>query len=181
MVETKSKILHAAIELLAKNPNTSIDEIAKHIGISRRTLHRHYDGRQDLVRSVLDHVVKDYLKQVEKLLRNPKYDEKQRLKIVFLNDIKNAKNYMLLGKIQETEIPNFLKNNPAYDNLHNLYQTFFKELIQKGLIKPSFSVLWIELFYSSIIQATIKRSDSGGADSRFIEMAWDSFWNGIKN
>lgn len=48
----RDQILSTAAELLTRRPSSSMDEIAKAAGISRATLHRHFAGREALVRAL---------------------------------------------------------------------------------------------------------------------------------
>ena len=48
----REELLSVAAELLTRRPTSSMDEIAKAAGISRATLHRHFAGRDALVRAL---------------------------------------------------------------------------------------------------------------------------------
>lgn len=46
---TRARILAAAVRLLAQNPRSTLGDIANAAGVSRSTLHRHFEGRSALV------------------------------------------------------------------------------------------------------------------------------------
>ncbi|MCQ4082708.1 TetR/AcrR family transcriptional regulator [Streptomyces sp. RB6PN25] len=48
----RDQVLREAAALLARRPTASMDEIARAAGISRATLHRHFPGRDALVRAL---------------------------------------------------------------------------------------------------------------------------------
>ncbi|WP_171172114.1 TetR/AcrR family transcriptional regulator [Streptomyces sp. I05A-00742] len=50
----RQHVLNAAAALLARKATASMDEIARAAGISRATLHRHFAGRDALVRALED-------------------------------------------------------------------------------------------------------------------------------
>ncbi|MFI9204440.1 TetR/AcrR family transcriptional regulator [Streptomyces sp. NPDC053048] len=50
----RERVLRAAAALLTRKSTASMDEIAKAAGISRATLHRHFAGRDALVRALED-------------------------------------------------------------------------------------------------------------------------------
>ncbi|MEU3961672.1 TetR/AcrR family transcriptional regulator [Streptomyces buecherae] len=52
MTVDKSQVLRTAATLLTRKATTSLDEIAKAAGISRATLHRHFAGRDALIRAL---------------------------------------------------------------------------------------------------------------------------------
>lgn len=51
----RDQVLRAAAGLLTRKPTASMDEIAKAAGIGRATLHRHFSGRDALVRALENH------------------------------------------------------------------------------------------------------------------------------
>ena len=125
MSVTRDKILHAAIDLLGVDINTSLDEIAKRVGISRRTLHRHYEGRRDLTASIMNHLVEEYLSSVEERLNHPNADKVEKLKRLFINDIRSAGRYLVFRDLREAEFPDFSKKNAKVIKLRKLYYSFF--------------------------------------------------------
>ncbi|WP_344535195.1 helix-turn-helix domain-containing protein [Streptomyces albiaxialis] len=48
----REELLSMAADLLTRRPTSSMDEIAKAAGISRATLHRHFAGRDALIRAL---------------------------------------------------------------------------------------------------------------------------------
>ncbi|MFE1953093.1 TetR/AcrR family transcriptional regulator [Streptomyces sp. NPDC059524] len=52
MAVDRSQTLHAAAALLTRKSTATMDEVAKAAGISRATLHRHFAGRDALVRAL---------------------------------------------------------------------------------------------------------------------------------
>ncbi|MEI5099591.1 TetR/AcrR family transcriptional regulator [Streptomyces sp. PmtG] len=50
----RDQVLHNAAALLTRKGSATMDEVAKAAGISRATLHRHFPGREALVRALED-------------------------------------------------------------------------------------------------------------------------------
>lgn len=180
MIKTKGRILQAAIKLWSKNAGASLEDIANEIGISRRTLHRHYKGREDLVLNVLNHLVDEYLKTVEEHLQHKDSSLVDRLKRLFYNDIRSADNYLVYSNLRKTDYPDFASQSNDVQRLHELYHSFFSELKQSDLIADYISIKWIEMFYSSVVEAAIKMLEGTGEVEDHMFIAWNSFWNGIK-
>ncbi|QHC22109.1 TetR/AcrR family transcriptional regulator [Streptomyces sp. GS7] len=55
MAVDREQVLKEAAALLTRRATTSMDEIARAAGISRATLHRHFAGRDALIRALEEH------------------------------------------------------------------------------------------------------------------------------
>lgn len=51
-IQSREAIRRAAAELLASDPSASLAQVAARAGVGRATLHRHFQGRAELVRAV---------------------------------------------------------------------------------------------------------------------------------
>ncbi|MEO1647650.1 MAG: TetR/AcrR family transcriptional regulator [Pseudomonadota bacterium] len=49
---TEQSVIEAGFNLLNENPKASLADIAAHAGVGRATLHRHFSGRDDLIRGM---------------------------------------------------------------------------------------------------------------------------------
>lgn len=54
MTNDREAMLRTAADFLGRRPNATQDEIAKALGMSRATLHRHFAGRAELVQALSD-------------------------------------------------------------------------------------------------------------------------------
>jgi AcrR family transcriptional regulator len=179
MIGTKNKILQSAIFIWGQDFTASLEDIANHLGISRRTLHRHFSGREDLVHSVYNVLLEAYLLSVKQIIKS-KSDGVETLKALFANDMENAERYLLFSHIQKLYFFNDAKEQEADEELRHIYISLFQQLINNNKIADGISIKWLELFYSSIIESVIKGIKSGLKKEDFMDMAWTSFWNGIK-
>ncbi|HSA50525.1 MAG TPA: helix-turn-helix domain-containing protein [Yinghuangia sp.] len=71
MTMDRERVLRDAAELLSRNANATQDEIARAAGISRATLHRHFAGRDALVRALEELAIR----QLEEALDRARTDE----------------------------------------------------------------------------------------------------------
>ena len=55
-MSTKERILEEALTLFAENgyDGTSVEEIAKHVGIKAPSLYKHYKGKEDILNALID-------------------------------------------------------------------------------------------------------------------------------
>lgn len=179
MVETKNKIVQSAIALWGKDISCSLDDIANNVGVSRRTLHRHFSGKEDLIISVFDFIIEEYLNEVQSIL-NSSLTTVEKLKSFLVFDIKSGKNYMFFCQLRKTKYQKLEKGNDAFQALHNLYLGLFKQLKEEGKIDNGLSLSWIEIFYLSIVESANKGIESGFEEEECMAMSWLTFWKGIK-
>ncbi|SHM11235.1 transcriptional regulator, TetR family [Streptomyces yunnanensis] len=61
----REHVLTEAAALLARRATTSMDEIARAAGISRATLHRHFAGRDALIRALEEHGIERFARAID--------------------------------------------------------------------------------------------------------------------
>ncbi len=179
MAETKSKILQSAIIIWGKNLTASLDDIASHINISRRTLHRHYSGRDDLMNSVFNYIIEEYLIQIKIIIQNAS-SHKNQLKAFLYYDIESGSKYLVFCQLRKTNYKEIESQNVNFQELYAIYQGLFKQLKDEKKIREKLSSQWLEIFYSTIVESALKSIDSGVNKKECLNMSWSSFWNGIK-
>ncbi|MCG8326154.1 MAG: TetR/AcrR family transcriptional regulator [Chitinophagales bacterium] len=179
MSETKRRILESAIKLWGKDFSTSLDEIATDAGTSRRSLHRHYDGRSDLLESVFKFIIGAYLKQIKEIINSP-IDSISKLKAFLHYDISNGSDYMVFCQLRKSEFEEMLNEDPDLSELYTIILELFETLKAESLIAEQLSTQWLELFYSSIVESSFKSIKNGVNQEECFQMAWHSLWNGIK-
>ncbi len=58
-MRNREAVIDAALELLARNPNASMQTIAERSGVGRTTVYRHFPTRVELVRALFERVVEE--------------------------------------------------------------------------------------------------------------------------
>lgn len=180
MKETKNQILQSAILVWGNNLAATLDDIASHSGISRRTLHRHYSGRDDLLDSVFNYIIDEYLLSLEQNIKNS-INDKELLKAFLWFDIKSSKKYLVFCQLRKAEFQHIEVENNNFKEMYAIYMNLFKKLQDHQKISKNLSLQWIESFYLSIVETSDKIIDSGVDINECFEMAWFSLWNGIKS
>lgn len=179
MSETKRKILKEAIRTWGMDIGTSLDEIATNADISRRTLHRHYKGREDLMISVFNFIIDEYLIEAHKIIQD-NLNQKDQLE-AFLNfDIASGSQYMMFCQLRKTSYKDIATQNAHFIELYAIYMNLFVDLKNKGEVRKGLSLQWLEIFYSTIVESAVRSIEVGLNKEECIAMAWSSFWNGIK-
>ncbi len=179
MSETKTKILQTAIKEWGKDITSSLDDIAKQSGVSRRTLHRHYKGKEDLMVSVFSYIIEAYLVQTKLIIKDTP-NLKERLK-KFLNfDIESGSTYMMFCQLRKTSYKEMATEDANLKELYSIYMGLFQQLKEENQIREELSSQWLEVFYSTIIESALRSIEMGMTKEDSLVMAWSSFWNGIK-
>ncbi|MFB7636274.1 TetR/AcrR family transcriptional regulator [Streptomyces sp. NPDC056149] len=65
MAVDRERVLTEAAALLTRRSTTSMDEIARAAGISRATLHRHFAGRDALIRALEEHGIEMFARAMD--------------------------------------------------------------------------------------------------------------------
>ncbi|GLY64259.1 TetR/AcrR family transcriptional regulator [Amycolatopsis taiwanensis] len=58
-------ILHAAVEILATQPNASVEDIATAAGVSRQTVYAHFKTREALINAVIDAITREAVAEMD--------------------------------------------------------------------------------------------------------------------
>lgn len=175
----KEKILLAAISLWSKDINTSLGDIANHLDISRRTVHRHYQTKELLVAQVMQYLLNNYIKSIDEQLHKVN-EPLNKLKKLFYNDVKQNENYLLFTQLRSLELENAKVDKQKVREIIGIYRKIFAQLISQNIVNDLISVSWLESLYSAIIEATIKSIQNGGLVEDTIFIAWQTFCHGIK-
>ena len=145
------EVLHAAAELLALKPASSLAEIASHAGIGKATLHRYFSSREDLMLALGYQA----LEMVSQAIQNAQLDQGSAIEA--------------LTRVSEALVPlgdklHFLLNEPTVDThpdfkaaenntLEPLYQ-----LVQRGQssgeLRSDLSPTWILYILNYALFAT---------------------------
>ncbi len=179
MNETKGKILQSAITVWGHNLNASLDDIASHIDISRRTLHRHYSGRDDLMNSVFNYIIELHLTQA-KVIKQAPSSLKNKLKSLLYYDIESGSKYLIFCQLRKTNFEEMKSENIVLQELYAIYMDLFQQLKDEKKIREELSLQWLEIFYSTVIESVLKSIDSNGNKEECLNMGWSSYWNAIK-
>ena len=179
MVETKDKILQSAITIWGSNFTASLDDIASNIGISRRTLHRHFQGRDDLVKSLFSYLIEIYLNSIKTVLKTENTIV-GKLQALLINDIKSTEKYLTFCQLYETHPEKFQFEQKKIEEINSIYSKLFKKLRNEKFLSNQLSLEWIEAFYFSVVNTAIKSIQAGIQMEQCSKMAWNSLWNGIK-
>src|SRR6201989_3381049 len=102
--DIKEKILKGAEELFMRYGvrSISMDDIARHLMVSKKTLYQHFEDKEDLVTQASETHIEKSRKQYEALTESPAnaIDELARISVCLRNDM-NGMNHSLLFDLQK--------------------------------------------------------------------------------
>ena len=139
MNETKDKILQSAIAIWGSNIIASLDDIASNVGISRRTLHRHFKGRDDLMKSLFSYLIEVYLISIEQAIHK-ETTTVDKLQALLINDIKSTEKYLTFCQLYETHPEKFQFEQKKIEEINIIYSKLFKKLKREKLLSNQLSL-----------------------------------------
>jgi AcrR family transcriptional regulator len=157
----KKRILETARLQFFRSGYTKVttDEIAAELGISKKTLYKHFPSKEKLLREVMEMTLVEFKSGVDGILLNERTD--------FVEKLKQLMNF-LGGQISKTFTRPFLndiqKNAPEIwkkveafreKNIHTTFANLIDEGIDKGLFRSDVDQRLLVLIYFNAIQHTI--------------------------
>lgn len=91
----KDEILEKALELFANQGyfGTSMDDIAKAVGIKKASLYSHFPGKESIFSAIFNNILEDYEKFIDDLVNGSKNAScRDRLTGIFEGYVKNCRN-----------------------------------------------------------------------------------------
>ena len=178
MSKTKNKILSAAIKVFSKSPAASMENIAESVNLNRRTLHRYFSSKSELIKEIIDYASFLCLQKTIEAIQSST-DPVEQLKTMFLSDIESGYQFRFLYhykdgyKGMESESSNFKQ-------MMKLFKDLLKTLQKNQNFNSELSIDWIESFYFSTIDAAINLIEDDELNMQKInEMAWTSYSKAI--
>ncbi|MCF0057040.1 TetR/AcrR family transcriptional regulator [Dyadobacter sp. CY356] len=182
MKNTRQKITDAAIEIFNEDLSAPLEIVAEKAEVTRRTLHRYFTDRQDLVlachaamqescRKAIDVVYTSFPEPLERF-ENMLYAAIDcGVKFSFLHRMHNNDHHNHTAKDE---------NCSKYDVTFNKFRMTIEELQRKNLITTELSVEWVEMLCTGIVTAAINSEKSGNvAKVNIKKFAWFSLSKGI--
>lgn len=158
--ETENKILEVAYQYFIKQgyKNTTMDEIAHELGMSKKTLYKYFPGKLELLAATFD-ILKTRLSiKVATLLDNKLIPYTVKLKSLLTtvaSDISTI-NPKILDELRD-HAPSIWEDLLAYirESGYLRFQKLIQEGIEKGYVLPYVNVSFIVFIYTSAIQNLI--------------------------
>ncbi|WP_263247141.1 TetR/AcrR family transcriptional regulator [Saccharopolyspora rosea] len=163
MTRDRDELLRSAAEFLGRRPNATQDEIAKAVGVSRATLHRHFAGRGELL-AALESLAVEQLREAldaAELDRGPAEEALHRL----VAACEPVSDYLALLYSQSQELdPD--RSLAAWEDIDDRIAALFRRGQQTGEFRPDLSALWLTDAFSSLVAGAAWVVRAGRAPAR---------------
>ncbi|AJT68289.1 TetR/AcrR family transcriptional regulator [Streptomyces chattanoogensis] len=148
MAVDREQVLTQAAALLARRATTSMDEIARAAGISRATLHRHFAGRDALIRALEQHGIEQFTQAMDaaRLDDGPACDALRRL-ITEAEQVAGVLAFLFT----ENQLFEGAEINAGWARLDARLHALFRRGQEEGEFRIDLSAAWLtEAFYGLI-------------------------------
>jgi AcrR family transcriptional regulator len=159
-IELKHRILQTSCELFFKNgiSRITLDDIAGKMGMSKKTLYKFFDGKDELVREVAQMQMDEMTNTCAILRKNTNIDFLDRFRAMLTNV---AEQFSKMGRPLFEDLA---KNNPHLwqwvsecreRNIEENFGGLLREGIEKGYFRSDINRDLLMMIYSSAIQGII--------------------------
>lgn len=168
---SRDAIIQAGFELLSGHPSASLNDIARKAGVGRATLHRHFAGREDLIRSLALQALQDMDEVVERALANAtSYTEAVWLTLKTLVPLGARYGFLLSEAASDPAI------EAEYERQAGAMSELVSEAVAEGGLDASIPVSWyVRSFDALLIAAWEAVNDQELTPDQATDLAWKTF------
>ncbi|MEQ3664308.1 TetR/AcrR family transcriptional regulator [Olleya sp.] len=178
MKKSKEHIIDIAIILLEKNIFASLDEIALESGISRRTLHRYFDGKEELIIQVFETLLNEYTEGFIDIIW-AEMNTVDTIKSLLKYDLKWYSRYTTIYNLYETHSDKYKFEEDLIKKIEQDYISIFTTFLSEYDCNPLLNSQWLEAYYTSILKLGGNQIKTGLDKETVFKTIWEIFWNGI--
>lgn len=179
IIKSTESILNAGLELLTKNKDTKLTDVAVAAGVGRATLYRLFKNKDDLVLAIASHCLDKYEVATQPIEQKAK-SALHAMELLFHYTMPLTLEFQFLSKLDY-----FLESNPAIDQINKQYKNEMVELIeeirQEIKIDNKIPNSWLfnlvdGLFYAGWVQQT----EEGCTANQAAELAYSCFEKSVR-
>jgi AcrR family transcriptional regulator len=178
MKKTKENIIQVAVLLLEEDKNCSLEQIATKAGVSRRTLHRYFDGKEELIIAVFETLADKYYKGVLEIIGVEK-PIVETVKSLLSYDLKMFSSHSTVYYLYENFKDKYKFEEEDIEKVEEEFLRVFSKLTEKGHCNQSVDNQWINAYFDSLIHLGNSQMKNGIEHSIVEKTIWQLFWNGI--
>lgn len=181
MINSRQKIITAAIALFNSSAAFNLEDAAIQAGVSRRTLHRHFSGKEELLQACKETAMAACNTAMIKAYDSSDYKLKK-LEAMLYAVIDSGSNSVFIKRYYQRSsyVESGGNDNFNGNDVKSKWFRIVEELQQNEIISRQLTIAWIFNFFGSVADAAILAVDNGDvARNDAGRFAWFSFSNGI--
>lgn len=181
MKDTKAKIIESAIPVLNRDETASIEQIAIAAGVARRTIHRYFKDRVNLIEHCKENMLAVCNEKMTSAFKSSA-DPVIQIEYMLYAAIEVGNQYCFLKKLyQHTDYSEIKKNSEyEYDNIKLQWFKLMENLQSDGHLDTELTIGWIYNLFGGIIETAVISAQSGNTPLNDAKkFAWISFKGGI--
>lgn len=153
-------VIDAALEILARNPNASMQTIAERSGVGRTTVYRHFPTRVDLIRALFVRVL-DEAETVTREVIDPDAPAATVLRALGPALIGIGLRFQYLHGLRQ--MGDAVIAEAAF-KLDDPVRVYLSAAIERGEIRPELPLQWILAMMNAVTSATLVEVHAGRLD-----------------
>ena len=182
MQNTEQNIIDAAILVFNEDFSAPLEKVAEQAGVTRRTLHRYFTGRDELLASCAAEMRRSCNQAMMQALDSSN-DPLAQLERILYGMIDCGTKYAFFNKLHTRPGHQHSPQNAdcaGYDAVCCRYWALIKQLQTQGIISPHLTAEWVQQLLSGVVNATINATATDAAAKTSLrQFAWFSFSRGI--
>jgi AcrR family transcriptional regulator len=177
--DTRQNIIDAAIFIFNEDLSAPLEKVADQASVTRRTLHRYFRDREELLGSCQQDMQKN-CSQAMKEAEQSADDPLLQLERLLYAAIDCGVKYAFLHKLHHLHGHHHVhkdKECAKYDKTFGKIQLIIEKLQAKGIADKTLKMEWIEVLFPGIVNTTVNAGNTDKAELK--KLAWYSFSKGI--
>jgi AcrR family transcriptional regulator len=180
--QTYQRLIDVAIKVFNEDFSAPLEQIAERAGVTRRTLHRYFTSREELLAKCLEEA-RRVCSQAMADAMDSTDEPRTQLERMLYAGLSCGTKYALFTKLPAQppeEQPVSTADCPSYHIVYARFYALILKLQAEGIISLHITPEWILLFFNSIMVTTINAELTGSvARTSLQKFAWFSFSRGI--
>ena len=179
-IDNRQQLIEAAILVFNADYSAPLEQVAERAGLTRRTLHRYFKGREELLASCVQDMQRSCYQALSGALDSSPEPLVQLENMLYACVDCGAKYAFLTSLVTQPTLPALAAEQSDYAALQARCHAVILAVQAQGLISAHLPAEWVALLMSGIVKATIDAQASGTATiTQLKQLAWFSFSKGI--
>ncbi|WP_299394545.1 TetR/AcrR family transcriptional regulator [uncultured Gelidibacter sp.] len=162
---TKSDLLECSILNFTQfgSKGFTLDELASSLGISKKTIYKYFDNKEDLVSQSLKHLLDKYLADIDGIINNATEDPIEKIILIYKKGFEYLKHFkpsFLFGIKKYYPKADKVFTDFSEQQVHGTILSLLKEAKQKGLLQENIQInLICDLYFLRIDNIAFKNDN----------------------